>query len=87
MGVIVASLKRKQWDVSFMNVFLKAASDMRGNYLFLGLSFQSCRAFFNRLLLSFRFTGAHFFGDGFIYVRGLLLIFMTDALIVDDEPL
>jgi hypothetical protein len=70
-----------------MNIFLKAASEMRGNYLFLGSSFQSFREFFNRRLSSFRSTGANFFGDGFIYVRGLLLIFMTDALIVDDEPL
>lgn len=60
---------------------------MRGNYLFSGLSLQSFREFCNRRAQSFRLTGANFFGDGFIYVRGLLLIFMTDALIVDDEPL
>ena len=27
------------------------------------------------------------FGEGFIYVRGLFIIFFVDALIVDDEPL
>jgi hypothetical protein len=27
------------------------------------------------------------FGDGFIYIRGLVVIFFLDALITDDEPL
>jgi len=27
------------------------------------------------------------FGEGFIYVRGLFIIFFVDALIVDDEPI
>jgi hypothetical protein len=70
-----------------MNIFLKSASNMRGNALFSGLPLQSFREFLNRLASSIRLTGANFFGDGFVYVRGLLLIFTVDALIVDDEPL
>ena len=27
------------------------------------------------------------FGDGFLYVRGLFIIFFVDALIADDEPI
>lgn len=27
------------------------------------------------------------FGDGFLYVRGLFLIFFIDACVTDDEPL
>jgi len=27
------------------------------------------------------------FNEGFVYIRGLFLIFFTDALIADDEPL
>jgi hypothetical protein len=26
-------------------------------------------------------------GDGFLYLRGLFIIFFVDALIADDEPL
>jgi hypothetical protein len=27
------------------------------------------------------------FGEGFLYLRGLFIIFFVDALIADDEPL
>lgn len=35
------------------------------------------------LLRSYRIT----FGDGFLYLRGLFIIFFVDALIADDEPI
>ena len=45
-------------------------------------------------IFSFRFYKSHiippfmnYFGEGFSYIRGLILVLSIDALIVDDEPL
>jgi hypothetical protein len=41
------------------------------------------RTFFNYCLNVYNVT----FGDGFLYVRGLFIIFFVDALIADEEPI
>lgn len=38
-------------------------------------------------LISFLHIFKHTFGEGFIYIRGLFIIFVMDASITDDEPL
>lgn len=54
---------------------------------FLRPHFQFVREFIKRKWIFLRSGSINFFGDGFIYIRGLVIIICADALIVDDEPL
>lgn len=49
-------------------------------FLFMKIAFKSN---FQRYLTILKRT----FGEGFIYIRGLLVIFLIDASVTDDEPL
>jgi hypothetical protein len=42
--------------------------------------------FFN-FNLSKNFSVRKLFGNGFIYLRGLIVVFFIDALLTDDEPI
>lgn len=52
------------------------------NLYLLNINFKKF-SIFNRLYSFYKST----FGEGYIYVRGLFLIFFLDSLITDDEPL
>ena len=47
----------------------------------------SIRTYLNELTLAVLDFFRRTFGEGFVYLRGLFIVFSADALIVDDEPL
>lgn len=50
------------------------------------LNWKSIRNSLNTFYVSYLLRG-EFFGDGYLYARGLFIVFLIDSLIVDDEPL
>ena len=49
--------------------------------------FKNLQIFFRATLYGFLDFLRRSFGEGFVYMRGLLIVFGADALIIDDEPL
>jgi hypothetical protein len=82
------------------NNFIKLSNTFKNNFLiyfllnnlkntlnFFFLSFIKTNFIFKNLNIYFLDIYKRTFGDGFIYIRGLFLIFFIDACVTDDEPL
>ncbi len=62
-------------------------NNLKNNFNFLFLNFIKTNLNFNKISLYLLNIYKRTIGEGFIYIRGLFIIFFIDACVTDDEPL